>query len=184
MSAHADLPTLLAYWLGELDEAQESELEMHYLGCDECAARLAEVESLASGVRRAFVAGRLGAVITPAFVEQLRARGLRIREYRVACNGSVNCSVAPEDEVLLSRLAVALEGVKRVDAHISSELGEMRLEDVPFDPASGEVVMAPSIELIRTLPSHRRVFRLLAVDEGGERLLGEYTFNHSARLGP
>jgi anti-sigma factor RsiW len=54
---HADLATLLAYWLGELDESAEAGLETHYLGCDECAARLSEVEALASGIRRLFGEG-------------------------------------------------------------------------------------------------------------------------------
>jgi anti-sigma factor RsiW len=181
MTAHADLPTLVAYWLGELDEAKETELETHYLGCAECTTRLSEVEALASGIRRAFGDGRIAAVVTPAFADQLHARGLRIREYRVPLNGSVNCSVAPEDEVLLSRLPVTLEGVERLDLLISPEAGAafVRLEDVPFDVAAGEVVLAPSIALVRQLPAHRRVMRLVSVSPAGERLLGEYTFNHS-----
>ena len=175
---HADLATLVAYWLGELDEAAEAALEEHYLGCAECSARLAEVEAMASGVRAAFAGGRLGAVVTPAFVERLRSRGVRLREYRVPPNGSVNCSVAPQDDLLLSRLEAPLEGVERIDLVAVFE-GEHRLEDIPFDPASGEVVVAPSIAFIRTLPAHRQVMRLVAVGADGERVLGEYTFDHS-----
>jgi hypothetical protein len=37
---------------------------------------------------------------------------------------------------------------------------------------------------MRTLPAHREVVRLMAVDAGGERLLGEYTFNHSPFQSP
>jgi len=182
MSAHADLATLLGYWLGELGEAKESELETHYLGCDECTARLSEVEALASGIRRMFGEGRLAAVVTSAFADRLRERGLRIREYLVPRNGSVNCSVAPEDDVLLSRLPVSLEGVERLDLLISPEAGApfQRLEDVPFDAASGEVVVAPSIAHVRKLPSHQRVMRLVSVGPSGDQLLGEYTFDHSA----
>jgi hypothetical protein len=181
MSAeHADFATLLAYWLGELDEAEESRVEEHYLGCAECSAQLAVVEGLASGVRRAFSAGRVGAVITPAFAERMRSRGLRIREYVVPRNGSVNCTVLPIDQVLLSRLQVPLEGVDRLDVVVAIGGNEVRLEDVPFDAATGEVMLAPSIELIRGLPSHRRVMRLVAVGPGEERVLGEYTFNHTA----
>ena len=181
-TVHADLATLLAYWLGELDEAVEAGLETHYLGCGECAARLSEVEALASGIRRMFGEGRIAAVVTPAFAERLRERGLRIREYRVPRNGSVNCSVAPEDDVLLSRLPAPLEGVERIDLLISPQAGApfLRLEDVPFDPASGEVVLAPSIAQVRQLPSHQRVMRLVSVGPAGDHLLGEYTFNHSA----
>ena len=177
--SHAEFDTLLAYWLGELDEASEAQLEEHYLGCAECSARLAEVEALAAGVRSAFAGGRVATVMPPAFVERLRSAGVRLREYRVARNGSVNCSVGPEDQLLVSRLEVPLEDVERVDAVVMLEDAAHRLEDIPFDRASGEVVLAPGIEHIRALPAHRQVVRLLAVGAGGERVLGEYTFNHS-----
>ena len=176
--SHGDFAALVAYWLGELDEKAEAALEEHYFGCAECSARLAEVEALASGVRGAFAGGRVGAVITPAFADRLRARGVRTREYRVPRNGSVNCSVAPEDDLLLSRLEVPLEGVVRVDLVAVYE-GEHRLQDVPFDAASGEVVFVPPIAQVRALPAHRYVVRALAVGADGERVLGEYTFNHS-----
>ena len=174
----AGLETLLAYWLGELDEAREAALEEHYLGCAACSARLAEVEALADGVRGAFAGGGVGTVVTPGFVEKLRSRGLRLREYRVPRNGSVNCTVAPEDDLLFGRMQVPLENVERVDL-VAIHDGEHRLEDVPFDAASGEVVLAPSIAHIRTLPAHRQVVRVLAVGRDGERVLGEYTFEHS-----
>jgi hypothetical protein len=177
--SHADFPTLLSYWLRELDEASEAAVEEHYLGCAECSARLAEVEALASGVRCAFAGGRVATVMPPAFVERLRSAGVRLREYRVPRNGSVNCSVGPEDQLLVSHLQVPLGDVERVDALVTLEEGAHRLEDIPFDAASGEVVLAPGIEHLRTLPAHRQVVRLLAVGAEGERVLGEYTFNHS-----
>jgi anti-sigma factor RsiW len=174
----ADSAILLEYWLGELDEARAEALERHYLGCEACSARLGEVEALASGVRRAFAAGRVGAFLTPAFVQRLRSSGLAVREYRVPRNGSVNCTIAPGDQILLGRLEAPLEGVARVDAIVQHE-GERRIEDVAFDAAAGEVILAPSVAFMRTLPAHREVVRLVAVEPGGERLLGEYTFNHS-----
>jgi len=172
-----DLATLLGYWFGELDETREAAIEEHYLGCAACSAQLEEVEALGAGVRRAFAEGHVTAVISSAFAERLRHRGLHLREYRVPCNGSVNCTVAPEDDVLLSRLQVPLQGVERIDLLVAP--ADLRLEDVPFDAASGEVVVAPSIAYIRTLPAHRQVMRLVAVGADGERVLGEYTFNHS-----
>jgi anti-sigma factor RsiW len=179
MNAHADLPTMVAYWLGELDEPAAARFEEHYLGCERCASQLAEVDALAAGVRHALDGGHVHAFVTPALVERLRARGMRLREYRVPRNGSVNCSVAPEDQMLLSRLQVPLEGVTRVDMILVYE-GEHRFEDVPFDASAGEVVVAPGLAWVRSLPSHREQMRLVAVEANGERLLGEYTFDHHA----
>ncbi|WP_066335533.1 hypothetical protein [Azohydromonas lata] len=42
-------------------------------------------------------------------LEQLRGGALRLREYRVPCNGSVNGSAAPQDDVLVGRLQVAAD---------------------------------------------------------------------------
>lgn len=180
MTFHADAATLVAYWLGELDEARESALEEHYLGCEECSTRLGEIEALAAGVKRAFANGRVLAVLSPTFAERLQSAGVRVREYRVPRNGSVNCTVTPEDQMLLSRLQAPLEGVGRVDLVV----GDLRLEDVPFDAARGEVVMTPGTENVRARPAHREVARLVAVEAGGDRVLGEYTFNHKPHVPP
>ena len=190
MTTHADFATLSDYWFGELDSKAETAVEEHYLGCAECSARLAQVEALASGVRRAFTSGLVRGVVTPAFVEKMRSSGVRVREYRVKRNGSVNCTVAPEDEMLFSRLQAPLEGVGRVDvvvnvvtpgAPLEQRPGaqSLRLEDVPFDPAAGEVVMSPSIAHVKSMPAYVTVMRVLAVESGGDRLIGEYTFNHT-----
>ena len=51
--------------------------------------------------------------------------------------------------------------------------------DIPFDAASGEVVLAPKIARIRAMPSHQHRVRLVAVDANGERVIGDYTFIHT-----
>jgi len=124
--------------------------------------------------------GRLPAVLAPIVVERLQRDGRRIREYRVAPGGGVQCTVAPEDDVVLARLAVDLEGVTRVD--LVTRVGddpEQRYPDLPFDAAGGELIVAPPIDVIRARPAHVERMRLVAVEPQGERLLGEYTFNHS-----
>jgi len=41
------------------------------------------------------------------------------------------------------------------------------------------VVMAQNIGWLRSLPASTVRVRLLAVDESGERVVGDYTFNHA-----
>ena len=77
-----------------------------------------------------------------------------------------------------------LAGVKRVDAMQSLDLGDgrvqqWRVEDVPFDPNAGEVLTLPSAAALKRLPAHMFRVHLVAVDEAGERPLGEYTFAHT-----
>jgi hypothetical protein len=100
-----------------------------------------------SGTREAFAAGGIDTVVGTRFAEQLVARGLRVRQNRVPCNGSVNCSAGPEDEVPVERLQVALQGVQRLDMAADFDFGgdTVWLRDVPFDADSGEVVLLPAL---------------------------------------
>jgi len=180
---HPPWDSLVDYWLGDTDAAATEAIDEHLLRCDACGAAFDEVVALARGVRDAFAAGAVPSMLTPAFVDRLKAAGRRMREYRVPHNDSVLCAVAPEDDLLVSRLEAPLQGVTRLDAVFAPSFApghEERLHDVPFDAASGEVVFAPRLQEVRQHPSHDLVVRLLAVDGAGERELGHYTFHHRA----
>ena len=175
------LETLLEYWLGELDEVREAALDEHLLGCGHCCATLQGLVDLAGEVRAAVRAGAVHAVLADAFVKRLAAQGLRLREYRVPHNGSVYCTVAPDDDLLITRLDAPLAGVERLDVELLGVegAGRERLRDVPFDAAAGEVVLAARMERMRALPASTVRMRLLAMAPSGERLVGEYTFHHT-----
>jgi Putative zinc-finger len=175
------LATLLEYWLGELDEAREAALDEHLLGCGHCSASLQSLVDLAGEVRAAVRAGAVHTVVADAFVKRLAAQGLRLREYRVPHNGSVYCTVAPDDDLLITRLDAPLGGVERLDVERVGGEGAVleRLRDVPFDAAAGEVVIAERMEVMRALPASTARMRLLAMAPSGERLVGEYTFHHT-----
>jgi len=180
---HPPWDTLVDYWLGDTDAATTDRIDAHLLQCDDCGAGFDEVVALARGVRNAFAQGAVPSVLTPAFVERLKAAGRRVREYSVPHNGAVVCSVASEDDLLVSRLHAPLDGVTRLDAVLTLSFmpgHEQRLSDVPFDAASGEVVFAPRLQAVRQQPTHDYVVRLLAVDGAAERELGRYTFHHQA----
>jgi Putative zinc-finger len=180
-SAPIAFDRLVEYWLGELDEAGEALVDEHLLGCGECSENLRSLVGLAGGVRTLVRQGAVQSVVTDAFLARLAAHGLRLREYRVPCNGSVHCTVAPDDDVLVSRLEAPLAGVEQVDAVLLAfgEAGQQRLRDVPFNRSTGEVVLTPRIENIRAAGAHTARVQLLAVDRQSERLIGEYTFNHT-----
>jgi hypothetical protein len=115
----------------------------------------------------------------PAVVERLHLEGRKIREYRVPPGGAVQCTVGPEDDVVLARLVADLRDVARLDLVSRVDDGpEERLTDLPFDAATGEVLLSPPADVLRARPSHVERFRLVAVGPLGERLLGEYTFDH------
>jgi len=179
-----ELETLVAYWLGELDETARQPVEEHYLGCAWCAGRLEWVAACAAGVRALVHAGSVALALTPAFLDAMKKAGLRIREYPAAPGATVNCTITADEDAVVSRLTAPLAGVKRVDALQSIDLGGGRVErwreeDLPFDARAGEMLFAPSAAALRKMPAHTWRVQLLAVDKRGERALGEYTFEHS-----
>jgi hypothetical protein len=173
--------TLVAYWLRELDPAGEALAEEHYLGCSQCSHRLEQLAALAAGVRALARTSGVGMVINDDFVRLLTQDGMRVREYRVPRNGSVNCTVAPEDDFVVGRLEASLAGVQRLDMLTLDDDGntQTRQQDVPFVADSGGVVFSPGIDWLRALPASTLHLRLLAVDDQGERTLGDYMFNHT-----
>jgi len=180
-AGHVPIETLLAWWLHETDAAATDAVDEHLLRCDACGETLDALVGLAEGVRTAFKAGLVGAIVSGAFVARAAARGHRVREYRLAQNGGVDCTVAPEDELLVSRLQAALAGVERVDAilEFSHAPGvRHRIEDVPFDVAAGEVVYLPKIAEVKRAPANTHTVTLVAAQDGAERALGTYTFRH------
>ena len=172
---------LIAYWLGELPLESEALLEEHLFGCAHCSGQLEEIAALASGVHAAVKDGTVGMVVSAPFVEAMKHAGLRLREYRLAPGGSVNCTIGADDDAVVSRTRAPLAGVERLDLVRMGNRGEPegRLVDVPFDADTGEVLMIPSAAWLKTMPAFTMRMRLVAVSAAGETGIGDYTFNHS-----
>lgn len=176
-----DAAVLADYWLAGLPEAQETEVEEHLLGCDECSGRLREVIALADGIRDLARQGSLIMVVSDAFLQRVTEEGLHVREYAPPAGGSIACTVTAGDDFLVGRLVADLAGSKRIDLALCDAGGRerARLADIPFQPEAGSVVFQQSITYAKAASSETLVARLLALDdEGPERLLGEYTFEH------
>jgi hypothetical protein len=165
----------------EISGDEEGRLDAHLLGCDACSRRLQELVDLGGVIRSLVRHGAVYAIISDRLLERLARGGARVREYQVPVNGSVNCTVAPHDDLLVARLQAPLAGVDRLDLVLvdMGEPGEARLAEIPFDPASGTVILMPQITEVRRRPAHQARMRLVAVSGSGERVLGEYVFNHS-----
>ncbi|HSW27794.1 MAG TPA: hypothetical protein VLJ62_33885 [Burkholderiaceae bacterium] len=178
---HPSLEVLLDYWLHDSDAATTDAVDAHLMQCDACGTTLDELIALGDGVREALRAGAVSTVVSGQFVRRLAERGLQVREYRLPHNGSVSCTLAPDDDVLVSHINAPLQGVLQLDAvmQLSTEPGvQHRLHDIPFDAQRGEVHYLPNVGQVRRLPAHTMLLTLLAVEPGGTRELGRYTFNH------
>ena len=171
----APFVTLVDYWFGELPQAEEAAFEEHFFGCAECTAKLEGLVALGAAVRAAFREGAVRAVISRPLYEAMKKESLRLREYHVAPGSSVQCTILQTDDFVVSRLKAPLAGVRRVDLVIANG----RFEDVPFDAATGEVLVIPAPAALKRLGAFTQQMRLLAVEDAGERVLGEYTFLHT-----
>jgi len=175
------LGTLLAYWFGELDADAERQTEEHFFACARCSDNLAALAALSDGIRSVFERGMISAILSPAFVERMKSRGMRLREYPVSPGGKVDCTITAQDDAVIARLKAPLAGLTRVDVLRLDRQGNVHLRytNVPFDPAAGEVLVCPSASVLKAAPAFLDTMRLLAVDADGERVLGEYIFDHT-----
>lgn len=176
----ADTRRWIEYWLDELDPAACASLEAHLFKCPPCEVALERIVALGTAIRALYKDGHVATIVSPAFVQTLKDAGLSVREYRLAPNTSVYCSVAPQDDFVVSRLEADLADVTRLDAVIEDlDAGSTRrLVDIPFNAADGEVVLLPPIAEIRPLARQTLRVQVIAVEPAGERTLGTYTFNH------
>jgi hypothetical protein len=184
-SSPIDAAVLADYWLGALASSEEEAVEEHLFDCDGCGARLREVIALAEGVRRLAREGSLRIVVSDTFLRRAAEEGLRVREYAPPPGGGVQCTVTAEDDILIGRLAANLSGAKRVDLCICDERGveQLRLPDIPVHSGASSIAYQESITFAKAAPTNKMIARLVTFDEaGGERLLGEYTFNHTRSL--
>jgi hypothetical protein len=173
--------TLLEYWLGELGHAEEAALEEHVFGCDQCHARLHQLVDLGRDIRHSVRAGQIGIILTSPFVARLRQSGLRVREYRLQPGGSVNCTITPEDDLVVAHLQAPLDQVHRLDlmGHDETADTSWRIEDIAFNPDSADVAVATDPTALRQLSYATIRMELLSIEGSRERLLASYTFNHS-----
>lgn len=176
---------LADYWAGALADTEEESVELHLFECDQCGARLRELAALAEGIRDLARGGTLRMVVSDAFLQRAAEEGLHVRQYAPRPGGSVACTVAAEDDLLIGRLAADFTGAEQIDICICDERGieQARLADVPVHPQAGSIALQESITFAKAAPSHTMIVRLVACDRAGrERLLGEYTFQHTRTL--
>jgi hypothetical protein len=173
-----ELRTLADYWLDD-DGRDYEALEEHLFACDSCTERLQDMTALGEGASRLIRDGAVELVLTPSLLAKAASEGLRIREYRLAPGERVSCTVAPEDDWLVSRLVARFEGVSRLDLVTEMEgVLARRIQDVPFEPETGELIVAQAMPALRLVQHALIRMRLMSQEAGGERLVAEYTFDH------
>ena len=175
---------LADYWLALLTDEGETSVETHLLACDHCGDRLRDVIRMAQSLAQLAHHGSLRLIVSDTFVQRARERGLRVREYPVTPGTSVACTVTADDDLLVSRLAVQISEASRVDVSLCDAHGVewSRLRDIPVRADADTLILQESMTFAKALPSSTLLLRLLAVDADVDRVLAEYTFNHTRSL--
>jgi len=183
-SAPIPLEELLAYRRGELDAEAEERLEEHYFSCTECASRLAWVEALEGAAVEALARGEFSVSATDAVIERLRAAGSAIRVYDLAEGQSVNCTIAPHEDMVVTKLRVSPRPGRAVSlltqVRVLETGAEMeRVERVLADPVTGQVVVLLPGAAVRQSPRATYTMRLRFGDEPDAELSTPVVMNHS-----
>ncbi len=176
------LARLIAFALDELDEADAATLDEHILACTTCATTLTRLISLGPAVHALIATGQVPFAAPTSLVQHLDRAGLVSRTYRLRPGESLPCAVGVTDIYAATHLEADLSQVDRVDLVRVTPVGDVRLEDVPFDRDRGVVSLINPSAVIRTYPTMQIRMRLVAVDGGADRVLGEYTLEHRASV--
>ncbi len=166
---------LVACAVGDVAPEEERHVEEHILSCGPCADLYATLVRLGADVAALVRAGGATLQITQTLEERVEHDGLVTRRYNLSPGDVVPCAVNAEDIYSLTTLAADLTNVERVDL----VRGDQRIADVPFD-RRGVVRLLTSANVLRTLPTMKVAFRLIAIDGAGrERIVAHYTLDHT-----
>lgn len=172
---------LVDYWIGGSSTVDEEAIEAHVFACGDCAARLAGIESLGSGVAALARLGRISGLVSRSLINQLQREGVAVRQYSVAPGETVPCTVFPGDDLVVTSLRGDFSAGRAVTVSVaglgSSPAQEFR--DLPVSPSENEVFFAFPGAFVRQLPSTRVEITLTSAGEGGQ-LIGRYVLDHAA----
>lgn len=171
---------LADYWSGDLPAPDAERFEEHLFECRDCEGRLRDLVDLGDAVRRLAHEGAVQVIVTPSFLEKATREGLRIREYAVSPRDRVSCTVTAQDDLLISRMRADFTGVSNLDVRLRVEgQPDVWIKDVPVSPDARELIMAQAMPVVRALGRIVLHFSLVAREGQSERVLGDYTFDHT-----
>lgn len=177
MTEHLTSDRLADYLAGLLGEVGEEDLEAHLFSCNACALEAEKLFGLAAALHRA-----VPPVLEIERFEELGREG-RIAEVKpVSPGGTVEVRFPPEEKLLVLRLRGSdLSRASRVDVDLLDVDGGVvtRFDDVPFDAAGGEVLIACQRHFADLFP-HDVTFRVERVVGDRRQEANRYTVLHRA----
>ena len=140
MTEHLSSEQLADYLSGLLDESESNELEDHLFSCRTCADESEGLFGLAVAIHAA-----VPPVLSPEQFQALSAGGRVVAVNSMSPEQTAEVQYPPEGKLLVHRFGGAdLRDAHRVDVDLVDLEGQAvaRLDNVPFDAARGEVLVA------------------------------------------
>lgn len=172
----APFETLAAWWTRDLDERASSDLEEHLFSCDECAARSEALGRLVGGLCEV-----IPPVISEAHRTRLVERGMRVRSTACPADGTATAHFGKDVDLLVHELKGDLSRAESVDVEVRAQDGSLtvRLDHVPFDARSGQVLIACQRHYqLFYGEGENPTFHVHVTEKGKPRKLGEYYVVH------
>ncbi|HXV60739.1 MAG TPA: zf-HC2 domain-containing protein [Vicinamibacteria bacterium] len=175
MTEHLSFDRLADYLAGLLEESASDEVEEHLFSCPSCASESEQVSGLAAAIRNA-----VPPILSLERYEALSREGKIFAVNPMSPGEVAESRFPPEGKLLVHRLGGSdLSPAHRVDVAIFDSQGVdlARFEDVPFDAARGEVLIACQRHFAALYPNDIvfRVEAILGDDRGEEK---RYTVWH------
>jgi hypothetical protein len=166
--------TLAALWTGDLGAPEANAVEEHLFSCDRCAGVSDRLARLVGGLHEA-----IPPVISHAHRDRLVRAGRQIKTTRVRAVTLAHAHFTRDIDYMVLVLHADLSRAERVDVEVVRPGGEVALEmqHVPFDAKAGEVLMACQRHY-QAFGNDAPTFRVLAVEGGERRPVGEYVVVH------
>jgi hypothetical protein len=170
-------PTLeaIAAWVEGLEEPSESDaLELHLLECGDCSAQAERMQRLVAMLRSA-----LPPILTEARHRALLDQHATLPATHVEPGQTGVLRLSNANALGVWVMHCDLTGVARVDFEARGELGQVLLvlNDVPFDAARGQVLLACQLHY-RSMPDAHQMHATLRSAGPAARELGKYILDH------
>jgi hypothetical protein len=156
-------------------EAHDFEEELFARALANEAPELSFRAGLASTLKEMSARGTLDPWLTEHDLERVLGSGLRVLRYELDLSDPRPPDLASEFDLLVTKIAIDLRGVHRLDAEILSPEGVLlkSMPDIGFDPKDGAVYACCEAELARAASSARTITRVWATRDEGRQLVHE-----------
>ncbi|MDB4938892.1 MAG: hypothetical protein JWP87_5864 [Labilithrix sp.] len=157
---------------GDVDSYEE---DLFARALDDEAPELGFRQQLARTLQSMQARGTVRPWLTESGVAELLASGMSVRRFELDPANPTIPDLEGDFEILLTRIPVALEGVKHLDAEILTPDGHVLkvMPDIAFVPSENAIYACCERELARTAAKAKVVSRLWARDDHGRRLVAE-----------